>query len=184
VVTQFQEEDARLIWHAGNALFMRNWPYAYSFSQAEDSAVNDRFAVTLLPDGGGGHAATLGGWQLAVAQYSENPLAAVEFVKYMPSPEVQLRRSIEGSFAPTVPELYDEPEAVAANPYYPSLKEVFFGGAVARPSSISGEAYAEVSFAYFNAVHDILTGDKTAAEALADLEENLIDITVYEAAVP
>jgi trehalose/maltose transport system substrate-binding protein len=179
-VTQFQEEDSRLVWHAGNAAFMRNWPYAYSFSAAADSPVQGQFAVTLLPDGGGGNAATLGGWQLAVAKYSDHPQEAALLVEYLSSPEVQLERSIEGSYAPTIPDLYDNEDAVAANPYYTSLKDVFQGSAVARPSSISGEAYAEVSFSYFTAVHDILTGNQTAAEALAGLEDRLAALADYE----
>ena len=179
-VTQFQEEDARATWHAGNAAFMRNWPYAYAFSAADGSPVQGKFDVTLLPAGDGGNAATLGGWQLAVAKYSNHPQEAALLVKYLTSPEVQLERSIEGAFAPTIPELYDNPDAVSANPYYTSLKDVFQGSAVARPSSISGEAYAEVSFSYFTAVHDILTGNQSAPEALAALEDQLATLADYE----
>jgi trehalose/maltose transport system substrate-binding protein len=182
-VTQYQEEDSRGVWHAGNAAFMRNWPYAYSLSQGDDSAVKDKFDVTLLPDGGGGHAATLGGWQLAVSRYSNNPQAAARLVSYLTSPEIQLQRSIEGSFAPTIADLYDNSDALAANPYYLTLKDVFAGGAVARPSGVSGEAYAEVSFDYFTAVHNVLTGDQTAAQALADLEDGLTALAELDESV-
>jgi trehalose/maltose transport system substrate-binding protein len=179
-VTKFLEEDARGMWQAGNAAFMRNWPYAYALGNSADSPIKDKFEVTLLPSGGGGHAATLGGWQLAVSRYSDYPQEAIEFVKYMTSPEVQRRRSIEGAYAPTIPELYDDAEVVAANPYYSTLKDVFAGGAVARPSAVSGEAYAEVSFEYFEAVHSILTGEVSAQEALTNLEANLADLAIYE----
>jgi trehalose/maltose transport system substrate-binding protein len=172
-VTQYLEEDSRLIWHAGNAAFMRNWPYAYALSQGDDSAVRDNFDVTVLPDGGGGSAATLGGWQLSVSKYSQSVPDAVELVKYLTSPEVQRRRSVEASFAPTIADLYNDADVLAANPYYAALKDVFAGGAVARPSGVSGEAYAEVSFQYFTAVHEVLTGDESAATALADLEQSL-----------
>jgi trehalose/maltose transport system substrate-binding protein len=73
---------------------------------------------------------------------------------------------------------------VAANPYYESLQEVFTGSAVARPSAISGEAYPEVSFDYFTAVHSILTGDTPATQALADLDERLSTLAEYEAVAP
>lgn len=179
-VTRFLEEDARLVWQAGNAAFMRNWPYAYALGNGAESAIKDKFAVSLLPSGGSGRAATLGGWQLAVSKYSDHPQEAAEFVKYMTSPAVQRRRSVEGAFAPTIPALYDEAEVVAANPYYTTLKDVFFGGAVARPSAVSGEAYAEVSFDYFEAVHSILTGEATAAEAMANLQDELVNLTISE----
>jgi trehalose/maltose transport system substrate-binding protein len=183
-VTQFQEEDARKLWHAGNAAFMRNWPYAYALSNSADSPIKGKFDVSLLPDGGGGHTAALGGWQLAVSNYSRHPQEAVELVRFLTSREIQRQRSIAGSFAPTIPELYDVPEVIEANPFYTTLKDVFFGGAVARPSAISGKAYAEVSFDYFTAVHNILTGQATPTEALTELETKLVDLAIYEADRP
>lgn len=175
-VTGFQEEDARSVWQAGQAMFMRNWPYAYAYSQEEGSLLRDKFAVAILPSGGARHAATLGGWQLAVSKYSQHPDEALKFVEYMTSPEVQKRRSIEGSFLPTIANLYDDPDILSANPYYASLKEVFMGGAVARPSGPTGALYNDVSVAYFSAVHDVLSGKKDATTAVTELEQTLITL--------
>jgi trehalose/maltose transport system substrate-binding protein len=178
-VTGYQEEDARGVWQAGNAAFMRNWPYAYASGQADDSVIKDKFAVTQMPMGtgdGARHADTLGGWQLAVSKYSKHPEEAIALVKYLTSPEVQLRRSVEGSYLPTIESIYEDEGALKANPYYTDLKAVFAGGAVARPSTVTGERYNEVSTAYFTAVHSILTGEAQAADALADLEKELQDI--------
>ena len=38
-VIGYKEEDARGIWDQGNAVFMRNWPYAWSLSNKDESAV-------------------------------------------------------------------------------------------------------------------------------------------------
>jgi trehalose/maltose transport system substrate-binding protein len=178
-VTRYQEGEARGVWQAGNAAFMRNWPYAYALSQSDDSMVKGKFEVTLLPSGGAGSAATLGGWQLAVSKYSKHQREAIELVKYLTSPEVQLRRAIGGSYPPTIAALYENTDVLAANPYYSTLKGVFQGGAVARPSGLTGEAYVEVSFLYYTAVNDILEGRELASEAVADLEDKLIEIAIY-----
>jgi trehalose/maltose transport system substrate-binding protein len=51
-VTTYGEEEARNVWQAGNAAFMRSWPYAYSLGQEPTSAVAGKFDVTVPPKGG------------------------------------------------------------------------------------------------------------------------------------
>ncbi|MBN1966987.1 MAG: ABC transporter substrate-binding protein [Anaerolineae bacterium] len=175
-VTSYAEEDARNAWQAGNAAFMRNWPYAYSLGNAEDSPIAGLFDVSPLPFGESGHgAATLGGWQLAVSRYSENPDAAAAVAVYFASYDVQKERAIVGSYNPTIMSLYQDEDVLAATPFFGSLYDVFIN-TVARPSTLSAPHYNEVSVAYFTAVHSILTGDEDAAVALELLELDLADI--------
>ena len=76
----YTEEEARGVFQSGNAVFMRNWPYAWALGQAPDSPVKDKIGVAALPKGGadGKHTGALGGWQLAVSKYSKNPDAAAD----------------------------------------------------------------------------------------------------------
>ncbi len=175
-VTGYMEEDARGVWQGGNSAFMRNWPYAYANGQEEGSAIKDKFTVGVLPAGDGGqHAATLGGWQVFVSKYSQNQDAAKEFAKYWASSPIQKSRAIERANLPTIGSLYEDEDVLAAQPYYESMFDVFNGGAVPRPSTVSADLYNDVSIAYFTAVNQILSG-ADAASTVEDMASELEDI--------
>ena len=72
-VLSYTEEESRGVWQTGNAVFMRNWPYAFALGDGDDSPIKGKFDVAPLPSGGAGSAATLGGWNLAVSRFSPNP---------------------------------------------------------------------------------------------------------------
>ena len=173
-VLNYSEEEARGVFQSGNAVFMRNWPYAWALGQAADSAVKDKIGVAALPAGGadGKPTGALGGWQLAVSAYSKNPDLAADLVRYLTSKEEQKRRAIEGSYNPTVEALYQDPEVLAAVPFFGSLYEVFVN-AVARPSRVTGVKYNQVSSEFFNAVHAVLAGQTDAASSLGGLSRKL-----------
>ena len=178
-VTTYQEEEARGVWQGGNSAMMRNWPYAFSAGQSADSPIRDMFDVSVLPMGdgeGARNAATLGGWQIAVSSYSANQEAAIELARFLTSAEIEKSRAIELSNLPTIASLYEDPDVLAAQPFFGRLVETFSGGAVARPSTVSSSEYNNVSTAYFTAVHGVMTGGGDAASALADLEGELQDI--------
>lgn len=180
-VIGFAEEDARTVFQAGNALFMRNWPYCYSLGNGPDSAIAGKFDVSPLPAGASGNgAATLGGWQLSVSKYSKNPEVAADVALFFASYEEQKARAIQASMNPTIMSLYQDPEALKASPFMGSLYDVFIN-AVARPSTVSAPRYNEVSTLFFNAVHSVLTKKSTAADALEELELDLQDLTGLEA---
>lgn len=161
-VVSYQEEDARAVWHSGNAAFMRNWPYAYvSSGESEDIP---SFDVAPLPAGASGMGASaLGGWHIGVSRYSENPEAAAAFVVYMTSVENQKHYSIDTSSPPAALELYDDPDVQEAMPFAsPDIVEI----TTARPSNFARDQYNAVSTLYFEAVHSILTGEEDADVAL------------------
>lgn len=171
------EEEARGIFQNGNAVFMRNWPYAWSLSQKDDSKIKGKVGVAALPAGGadGKSAAALGGWQLAVSKYSKHPKEAADLVMYLTSKEVQKQRAIDGSYNPTIPDLYKDADVLKANPFFGSLFDVFTH-AVARPSTVTGEKYNEVSSAIWNTASSVLNGKAKGADALKKLDEDLTKI--------
>ncbi len=174
-VTTYQEEEARNVFQSGNAAFMRNWPYAYSLGNSEDSAVAGLFDWVPLPVGATGEAgACLGGWQLAVSQYSENPEAAAAVVKYFAGFEQQKVRAIVQNNLPTIPAVYEDPD-VAANPLFEAAGPII-ATAYPRPSVALGEQYNSGSALFSAAIHDVLTGATSAADALSELEVSLEDL--------
>jgi trehalose/maltose transport system substrate-binding protein len=178
-VTTFDEPLSLNAFAPGNAAFLRNWPYAYSVTQAPDSPLVGKVGVTQLPMGEGEeatHAAALGGWQLMVSKYSPNQEAAIEFVKYMCSPELEKAFTIERSHSPTIPAVYDDPEVIETQEFLARLKPVFEGGAVARPSTVTADLYNSVSIAYHTRINQVLTGQAEAAAAAAEIEAELKDI--------
>jgi trehalose/maltose transport system substrate-binding protein len=182
-VTGFGEEDARGVWQAGNAAFMRNWPYAYSLGMAEDSVIAGLFDVSPLPAGDMGRAATLGGWQLAVSQYSEHPEVAADVALFMASYDEQKIRAIEGSFNPTIEALYEDEDVLAAVPFFGSLFDVFTN-AVARPSTVTAPQYAETSRIFYNGVHSVLTGEDDVLTAFEIMELDMMDLLGFESGAP
>ena len=183
-VTGFGEEEARNFFQAGNAAFMRNWPYAYSLMNADDSPIAGQFDVSPLPAGENGEsAATLGGWNLGVSRYSNNIETAVDVAKFFTSEEAQKLRAVQGSFNPTIPALYEDQEILEANPFFGELLDVFTN-AVARPSAPTGDQYNEVSRQFFTAVHNVLTGNEEADVALELLALDLQDLTGFETGEP
>ena len=170
-VSTYAEEEARNIWQAGNAAFMRNWPYAYSLGADPKSAVAGKFDVTVLPKGGdnGQNAACLGGWQLMISAYSKVPDAAADLVRYLSSTEIQKRIAIDWSVLPTRSSLYSDPDVLAKNPFFKIMLEVF-NNAVARPSTVTGADYNQLSTAFFQNVNEVLTGAESGKDAVVRIE--------------
>ncbi len=175
-VTTYGEEESRGVWQAGNAAFMRNWPYAYGLGNADDSAVAGLFDYAPLPSGAARAAACLGGWQLAVSKYSDNPDAAASVAIFMTSPEEQKLRALSPQGAnPTIPALYEDPELEAANPLFARMGPIL-ATAVARPSGVTAERYNDASTIFFSNVHSVLTGSTDAQTAVEDMELDLQDL--------
>ncbi|HEY0791276.1 MAG TPA: ABC transporter substrate-binding protein [Chthoniobacterales bacterium] len=170
-VTTYGEEEARNLWQAGNAAFMRNWPYAYALGDDPKSAIAGKFAVSVLPKGGedGKNAACLGGWQLMVSKYSKNPEVAADLVRFLCSKDVQKQRATELSQFPTRPDLYKDADVLAKNKWFGDVL-VVLENAVARPSTVTGADYNQVSTAIFQNVNKVMSGGESAQDAVAQIE--------------
>lgn len=173
-VLGYMEEEARAVFQNGDAVFMRNWPYAYLLSQDETSPVKGKVGVMPLPKGGadGKNAATLGGWQWAINNYSNSKEAAVQMLKIVSDAESQKMQFLLNGTSPSRVALYDDPDVQAKAPHLKEFKQIF-ASAVPRPATAVKGQYNKVSKYTFNAVYNVLSGLSTSEEALADAEHRL-----------
>ena len=173
-VLSYGEGEAQGVFQSGNSVFLRNWPYAWAASNSADSAVKDKVGVVALPKGGadGRGAAALGGQQLAVSKFSKSPNEAIDLVMYLTGKEEQKRRAIVGSYNPTIQSLYKDKDVLAASPSAGALYDTFLN-ATARPSTITGGKYNNVSSEFWNAVYGVLSEGKDPAASLKGLEDKL-----------
>ncbi len=164
-VLTWQEEQTRFAFQNGQAMFMRNWPYAAALlGDPKDSAVAGRFAVAPMPSGGGRQAAALGGAQLAINARTRQRDAAWALVRFLTAPEQMIERAqIAGQF-PARLSVYDDPRLARALPIPPAAAREIIEHAVARPTS---PVYSQLSTILQIQLHRVLTRQEEPARALA-----------------
>jgi multiple sugar transport system substrate-binding protein len=161
----------RVDMQAGNLLFAMQWGYAWNrFQNDADSQVKGRIGVVPLPAFAGNQAATcIGGWQIAVSAFSRNKEAAVGLLRFLSSPEISKMQAIMASHLPVFPDVYEDAEVLAANPWFRDARPVVLG-ARARPVT---PRYPEVSETIRTSMNAFLAGTRTADQVLADLTQRL-----------
>jgi len=158
------EESTRLMFGNGRALFMRNWPYAWSLLQREGSPVRGKIGVSPIPAfPGHAGAPVLGGWLLAIPQKSLKQEAAGKLVHFLTSPYVQRRIALELGYNPTRRALYEEQSLLKVRPLLADLYPIFLG---ARPRPLT-PYYLVLSQSAQPEVSAAVVGRKTPREALA-----------------
>lgn len=176
-VVAFKEQDSRNVFHAGNAAFERDWLWRQFSQESLTPDSKGTIAIALLPGGRAGRASTLGGQSLAISRYSKHPREAAELIRYLTSHDEQLALWKQHAMLPTRREFYAGPEYLQDRPGIAQLWKELGSVTVARPSTVSGARYDEVSRAYFSAVHSILTGEADATKAISELASKLETIT-------
>lgn len=94
-------------------------------------------------------------------------------VRFLSGRDEQVTRCRNTTDAPTLFQLYTAPELLATNPQFPHVLEVFRKGVVSRPTKSAGKMYPDVSRAYWEAVHAVLTRQESATQAADQLQDKL-----------
>jgi multiple sugar transport system substrate-binding protein len=164
-------EEARKTFQAGDAVFLRSWPYAYQQVTGgnPESQVVGKVGIAPLPAFTGHRPVTaLGGHNLAVSPFSGNIPAATEFVRFVAtSPDVQRGLAQRHSLAPTLAATYHD---LATDPMIALLAKVLPN---AKPRPVTPE-WATISAEMQRQIFAAYTGNQDPEVAVETLRNFLI----------
>jgi len=182
-VVAYRETDSLSVWNSGNAAFRRSWEWGYRLTHPNESPVRDRTGFTSMPGGRAGRVGTLGGYGLAVSRSSAHPREAVALIRFLIARELRSKADRSRPELASEPQLYDLPQVLQAYAPSPQLSQQS-SRLVSRPSNVNGHTYEDMTEAYFEAVHSVLTGERSAPIAAAALEKQLVAITGFKTGPP
>jgi multiple sugar transport system substrate-binding protein len=147
--------------------------YGLAADKSISNIKTSQIGVVALPAAeGGSTAGALGGWNLFINANSEKKEQAVELIEFLASEESQKKKSLKGSFLPTVSSLYDDSEVTDAVPVVALGKEAL-ANARSRPVS---PYYSDISLAMQERFNEIFKGEVSAEEGTASLKGEIEDI--------
>jgi multiple sugar transport system substrate-binding protein len=171
--TGMKEEETRSFFQEGNALFERNWPYAWPLHQSEGSRVKGVTAAVPLPavEPGRG-AACLGGWHVGLSRYADAPAEAARLIGFLTSRETQKKLALRLGWIPGRKDVYDDPEVAGRLPHHRELREAIER---ARPRPVV-PYYTQVSEILQRRLNAALAGRLSPGEALAAAQREIRDV--------
>lgn len=171
--TEMKEEEVRTLFESGNALFERNWPYAWMLHQSDQSRVRGKVGVSILPKfENGDHSATLGGWHIGISSHSDQKQAAWRFVKYVVSDDLQMQFALRLGWNPSRRDAYSDTSLLESLPHLVALREAF-DTAVARPILPYYTLFSKALQKHLNAA---LSGIEQPDQALAAAQREAVEI--------
>ncbi len=176
--TDMKEEEVRMTFQAGNALFERNWPYAWGLHNSDESAVKGKVGIAPLPAFDDHQsAATLGGWHAVVSAYTDMPDEAVKFLSYLTSYETQKDMVLKLGWNPGREDLYSDKVILQAAPHLQELRPVFVN-AIPRPLV---PYYSEISQVLQKQLNASIAGQIKPEDALENADREITGIiATYE----
>jgi len=168
--TDMREEEVRRAFQRGDALFERNWLYAWNLHQSDGSAVKGNIGMTALPHFEEGQSvAALGGWHIGISRHSDRPAEAWDLVRFILSRASQKKLVLNLGWYPGRSDIYTDPDVLTKMPYAGLLQEIF-SRAVSRPNL---PYYDQVSDIIQRTVNGCLAGKQSPAAALRRMQSEI-----------
>jgi multiple sugar transport system substrate-binding protein len=168
-VTTYMEEPARRAFEAGRASFERQWPYAFALAN-EAPKIKGKFKVIPYPAWeGGGKAGILGGHNMVISAFSDNPGGTLKLIDYMTGAERMKRNAVKYSKSPVLTTTYEDAAVKKAIPFSDELKSAV-EQAKSRPVS---PVYSLISQAIYENVNAALSGGAAPADAIKKADSEI-----------
>jgi multiple sugar transport system substrate-binding protein len=162
----FTEGETHTNFEQGNAVFSRNWPYAFGRINSKEEGVTltvDQVGIAPLPNGG-----SVGGWLLGINKSSKQLDGAWEFINFAAGVDGQKIMSTEGGYLPGFNALLTNDEVKAKNVMlsYPGFQKALTT-TIARPVS---PEYSKTSDTIQVQAHKYLSSGAGLDEAVTAIE--------------
>ncbi|MGN9910659.1 extracellular solute-binding protein [Phytohabitans sp. LJ34] len=145
----YDEAETTRTFREGRLLFMRNWPLALrDLETSETSSI--KYDVVPLPG-----PSVLGGQNLAIANSTDQPVAAKALIRFLTSPRSQQILFERGGFAATRELVYHDGSVKERYPYAQTLLSAL---RIARPRPVTPH-YAQFSRTFRAGVNEALDND-------------------------
>jgi multiple sugar transport system substrate-binding protein len=162
-VTTYVEEDTRRIFQNGEAAFLRNWPYAWSLLNADNSPVKGKVGIMpMIPAAGQTGGSCLGGWGLGIAKTSKHPQEALKAIRFLIGETAQRQVVLDAGYVPTREALFNDAAIVAKYSHYPELQKVVKNGVLRPPIA----QYAQASDILQRYLSAALTNQQSSEQAM------------------
>lgn len=170
LVTTADEEATRHLFGTGRAIFMRNWPYAWSLFQQEGSPMQGKVGLAPLPSFPGyPSASVLGGWMLAVPRLAAHPKEAADLIRFLTSAEIQRKLALLVGYTPTRRALFQDESLLRVQPSLADLYQVFLA---ARPRPVT-PYYLTLSQVWQPKLSAVLVGTQTPHAAMTSARRQI-----------
>jgi multiple sugar transport system substrate-binding protein len=145
-----REDQGRQGFESGRSDYQVNYTFIYPSAEAIEG-FQDKIGWAQYPrtDKDKPSRPPLGGFNIAVSAYSNNPDLAFEAAECLASPENQALSAELGGLPPTSEEVYDDPKVQEAFPFADALRESI-DNAGPRPVT---PAYSDISLAIQKTYH-------------------------------
>lgn len=173
-VAMYQSAQVKDAIYSGKAANVTEvWPgWINKLEDPKESSVVGKVKVIKHPGQVEKSSPMIGVWMIAIPEASKNKAAALDFIQYATSEEVQYDMAMEFGNPPTRAKVYASSDLAVKYPWYPAQLDALNNG-VARTRTTK---WKEIEAQLGTALQFALIGEMTAQEALDSAEKGIMEV--------